>query len=96
MISLLQPNVLFFLDAENGFGYNSRAFAEVAKLVDAADSKSAARKGMPVRFRPSVPFDNPRKSDAVSRALSNQGSFFSPIRMSGAMPGAWLSTFFAC
>ncbi len=30
--------------------------AEVVKLVDAVDSKSTTSNGVPVRFRPSVPF----------------------------------------
>ena len=32
--------------------------AGVVKLVDAEDSKSSARKGMSVRFRPPAPFKN--------------------------------------
>jgi hypothetical protein len=48
-------SLFFFLDAGWGFGYNSRAIAGVVKLVDARDSKSRAREGMPVRPRPPAP-----------------------------------------
>ena len=37
------------------YGITKKDFALVAELVDAADLKSVARKGVPVRFRPSAP-----------------------------------------
>ena len=50
--------------------------AGVVKLVDALDSKSSARKGMPVRPRPPAPLNNLKQSNAAQKALRNQGLFF--------------------
>ena len=50
--------------------------AGVVKLVDALDSKSSARKGMPVRPRPPAPRHSPDKSGVVHKALRNQDFFF--------------------
>lgn len=56
------------------YGITKKDFALVAELVDAADLKSVARKGVPVRFRPSAPVKKHPK-----------GCFFS-----GTEAGLWL------
>ncbi len=48
----------------------AKRVAGVAELVDAVDSKSTARKGLPVRVRPPVPL-NPVNTDAEIRMRQN-------------------------
>src|SRR5690606_25788760 len=57
---------------DGGAACRGHARARVAKLVDAGDSKSPAREGVPVRVRPLVPLAYPMTSDTIKIIDINQ------------------------
>ena len=90
----------FLLDRLTGFGYNSGTFAGVVKLVDALDSKSSAREGIPVRPRSPAPvgkkgfqvttFVKPEGPFSFNNAAKICGGEQSHAEKSGGESGKWL------